>query len=257
MDFLLFKDILETIKHVLRNRQNMSVIYLSGGEPLLHPEFFQFLEYCFSQFDRVSILSNGTLIYKYVTLLLPYKEKLCVQISLDGSEKINDIIRGQGVYTKAVEALTMLNDAGLNHWISYTVSLLNKDCYGEVLAVAKNTNSLFNNVTPYVGNPDQMLDYFEWKEFKYNYERLSLELGIYPGHAPNCCGFNYACGAFFNGVTVNPDGTLAGCARINNIQGYYYDMNDRLLPRPQSISDTCMKEKWGRLSNFQFITRLE
>jgi len=257
MDFHLFKDILETIKRLPRNRQNMSVIYLSGGEPLLHPEFFPLLDYCFSQFDRVSILSNGLLIPKYVNRLLLYKEKLCVQISLDGSEDINDAIRGQGVYARAVEALTLLNNVGLKHWISYTVSQLNKDCYHDVLTVAKNTNSLFNNVTPYVGDAAQMLDYFEWKEFKYNFEKCSKQLGIFPGHAPNCCGFNYACGAFFNGVTVNPDGSLAGCARINNIQGDYRDMKDRLLPQPQSISETCMKEKWGRLPNFQFITRFE
>ena len=50
MDFALFQDVLKVIKQVKQTEQKMSVIYLSGGEPLLHPNFFKFLEYCFSQF---------------------------------------------------------------------------------------------------------------------------------------------------------------------------------------------------------------
>jgi len=257
MDFSLFKDVLQVIKQVKKNEHNMSVIYLSGGEPLLHPDFFDFLEYCFSQFDRVSILTNGILVKKYIRELLPYREKLCVQVSLDGDEAINNLIRGKGVYAKVVEALTILNKNQLKHWISYTVSQLNKDCYKDILTVAKKTCSYFNNVTPYVGDAEQMLDYFEWKEFKYNYEKYGRELGMEMSHGPNCCGFNYHCGAFFGGVTINPDGTLAGCARINNIKGYYYNMSNLILSSPLSIAETCMKAKWGAINNFDFITRLE
>ena len=126
MDFKLFKDILNEIKKITRSRQDKSVIYLSGGEPLLHPDFFRMLDYCFSQFDRVSILTNGVLIEKHIKKLLPYKEKLCVQVSLDGDKNINDQIRGNGVYDRTLEALAILNKNNINHWISYTVSKLNK-----------------------------------------------------------------------------------------------------------------------------------
>jgi MoaA/NifB/PqqE/SkfB family radical SAM enzyme len=265
MDFSLFKDILKTIKQIKPKNQeksdcdseNMSVIYLSGGEPLLHPDFFQFLDYCFSIFNRVSILTNGILVKKYIRNFLPYREKLCVQVSLDGDSKINNSIRGEGVYEKAVEALHILKDNQLKHWISYTVSQINKDCYKDILQVAKSTDSLFNNVTPYIGNINHMLDYYEWKEFKYNFEKYSCKLNIAPAHGPNCCGFNYQCGAFFSGVTINPDGTLAGCARQNNIKGHYSDMKDYFLAQPLSITDTCMKMKWGEINNFNFIKRLE
>jgi MoaA/NifB/PqqE/SkfB family radical SAM enzyme len=257
MDFPLFKDILITIKQVKQNEQKMSVIYLSGGEPLLHPSFFQFLEYCFSQFDRVSILTNGLLVKKFIHELLPYREKLCVQVSLDGDEKINNSIRGSRVYAKVVEALTILDEYQIRHWISYTVSQLNKHCYRDILRVAQGTHSYFNNVTPYVGNPEQMLDYFEWKEFKYHYEKYTRDLGLEMSHGPNCCGFNYHCGAFFGGVTINPDGTLAGCARINNTRGHYQEMNQFFLTSPLSITETCMKAKWGTINHFDLITRLE
>lgn len=257
MDFAMFKDVLNTIRQIKRPRDPMSVIYLSGGEPLLHPRFFEFLEHCFSQFDRVSILTNGILVPKCIKQFTPYREKLCVQISLDGDEHINDQIRGQGVYSKVVHALNVLKDHDIRHWISYTVSQVNKHCYPDVLRVARDTDSLFNNVTPYVGEPDQMLDYFEWKEFKYRYEKQARELEMELAHSPNCCGFNYNCGAFYSGVTVNPDGSTAGCARINNVKGHYRDMRQFLLPRSLSITETCMREKWGDIQPFNLIHSLE
>jgi MoaA/NifB/PqqE/SkfB family radical SAM enzyme len=257
INFTDFKDILNTIKQIQETDHNMSVIYLSGGEPLLHPRFLDFLEYCFSQFDRVSILTNGTLVKRFMDNFIPYSKKLCVQVSLDGDEETNDAIRGKGVYKKAVEALHMLEKNKLRHWMSYTVSQSNKHCYKHIINVGKETNSLFNNVTPYIGEQDKMLDYYEWKEFKYNFEKYTRSLNLEFAHGPNCCGFNYNCGAFSAGVTVNPDGSLAGCARINDVVGHYRDMAKFLLPKSRSITETCMKEKWHNFSYFNTIQYLE
>lgn len=257
LSFPEFKDVLETIKQIQKVDHKMSVIYLSGGEPLLHPQFFDFLEYCFAQFDRVSILTNGILVKKYINDLIPYKEKLCVQISLDGDEDTNDVIRGNGVYKKVLEALHLLQDNNLKHWVSYTVSQFNKHCYKSIIDIAKETNSFFNNVTPYIGNVDQMLDYYEWKEFKYNYEKYTRKLNIESAHGPNCCGFSYNCGAFSGGLTVNPDGSVAGCARINDVMGHYKDMAKFILQKSRSITETCMKEKWQDFSYFNTIRYLE
>ena len=257
LSFSEFRDILETIKQVQKPDHKMSVIYLSGGEPLLHPQFLDILKYSFTKFDRISILTNGLLVKKYINDLMPYQEKLCVQVSLDGDEETNDTIRGKGVYQKVVEALHLLQENGLKHWISYTVSQLNKHCYKTIIDIGKETNSFFNNVTPYIGEPEQMLDYYEWKEFKYNYERYTKMLGIESAHGPNCCGFSYNCGAFSGGLTVNPDGTLAGCARINDIQGHYKDMAKFIRRESRSITETCMKQKWQRFTYFDTIRYLE
>ena len=257
MDFALFKDVLKTIQEIRNTDHQISVIYLSGGEPLLHPSIVDFIKYSFTQFDRVSILTNGILVKKFIKDLIPFREKLCVQVSLDGDEKTNDAIRGEGVYRKVIEALHLLNEKNINHWISYTVSHQNKHCYKSIIDIGKQTRSFFNNVTPYVGDPGQMLDYFEWKEFKYRYEKYSESLNIKSAHGPNCCGFNYRCGAFYNGITINPDGSAAGCARINNIQGDYHDMQEFILPEPRSIVETCMKEKWGEIAYFDVISSLE
>jgi MoaA/NifB/PqqE/SkfB family radical SAM enzyme len=257
MDLPMFRDVLDTILRIDSSRRGKSVIYLSGGEPLIHPDISQMVDQSCRRFDRVNILTNGIGVVDVLPGLLPYQEKLCVQVSLDGDQVTNDAIRGIGAYDAALAALHALKQNRLQHWISYTVCQTNRHCYEEILDVACATNSHFNNVTPYTGDPELMLAYPEWKEFKYRFKRYAMQLGLEMSHGPNSCGFNYDCGAFFGGVTVSPDGTLAGCARVNETVGGYRDMERHLRTRPRSIHETCMKARWGKLANFRMLTRLE
>jgi len=257
MDIELVKDVLQIIDRIKEKRREMSVIYLSGGEPLLHPQFDDILEYGYRQFNRVTILTNGLLIPEKVKDLVRYSENLCVQVSMDGDRTVNDSIRGKGVYDKAARALYKLQQHKIKHWISYTVSKLNMNCYEDIVSLSLKTGSIFNNVTPYTGDPELMLDYREWKEFKYNFEKYAEKTGLESAHGLDCCGFNYNCGAFYSGVTVNPDGSVAGCARINNVKGSYKHMEEYLLDKPLSIHTACMLKKWGHIHNFRFLTLLE
>jgi MoaA/NifB/PqqE/SkfB family radical SAM enzyme len=257
MSYQMFVDVISMIRTKINVDHGLSVIYLSGGEPLLHPDIFKMIDFTFTQFDRVSILTNGILVPRYVDRLKDFKDKLCVQVSLDGNSYINDKIRGKGVFDQAVEALTVLNRNQIRHLISYSVSQLNKSCYKDVLSVAKQTHSIFNNVTPYTGDSDQMLSYFEWKEFKYGYKKYARHIQLENSHGPQCCGFTYVCGAFNSGITINPDGSLAGCARLNNIKGHYSEMEKFVGSETLSMSETCMKAKWGDIQQFDLLTRLE
>jgi MoaA/NifB/PqqE/SkfB family radical SAM enzyme len=257
LDIGLVKDILEIVGRVKVQQKDMSVIYLSGGEPLLHPQFDDILEFVSKKVNSITILTNGLLIPQIVKDLEKYSDSLCVQVSLDGDRSVNDSIRGKGVYDRAVEALYKLEQHKIKHWISYTVSALNAACYKDILDLALKTGSVFNNVTPYTGEPALMLGYYEWKEFKYNLGRYAEKIGLAQAHGPNCCGFSYNCGAFYSGITVNPDGNVAGCARINNVKGNYRHMEEYLLDKPLSIHNTCMQKKWGHIHNFKFISLLE
>jgi len=257
MDFQTFCQVITHIRQKMAVDHALSVIYLSGGEPLLHPDFFNMLDFCFTQFERISILTNGILIPRYIEQLSHYPNSLAVQVSLDGDIQVNDFLRGRGVYQKVIEALNSLDEHHIPHWISYTVSKLNGHCYKDILNIAEQTHSLFNNVTPYTGDPQIMLSYIEWKEFKYRFEKYAAQLHLSPAHGPDCCGFSYRCGAFHSGVTINPDGALAGCARLNNIKGHYSQMEKFIETEPLSIAETCMKAKWGQLQSFELLRRLE
>jgi len=174
---------------------------------------------------------------------------------MDGSQEINDSIRGQGSFDKAVEALETLQEQKIKHWLSYTVSQKNKFCFPEVLNISKKTNSHFNNVTPYTGDHGLMLDYYEWKEFKYNFLTYARSIRLESPNGLRSCGFTYRCGAFFNGLTINPDGSVCGCARLQGSSTGFEEIDRFLIKEPFLMNVMCMKSKWGHISNFDFLTR--
>jgi len=251
--------LLEQIKKIKPKHNDKTIVYLSGGEPLLHPEFESILEMVCSQnyIDQVHVLSNGTLVHKWLDTFLKYQSKLGIQVSVDGDQQINDDIRGQGTYAKACDALHTLNSLEIPHWISYTVSKTNMHCFKDILALALNTHSINNNVTPYTGEIQQMLSYEEWKEFKYDFIKYAADFGLKNPHGTHACGFTYQCGANANGITINPDGTITGCARDNRVKGDYENIEKIITSEEQLMNETCMRSAWGSINNFSLKIRLE
>jgi MoaA/NifB/PqqE/SkfB family radical SAM enzyme len=256
MDVAMFSDVLATILALDETRRHPTVLYLSGGEPLIHPDFPALLGKACQCADQVNVLTNGIGVVDLLPTLTQHRDRICVQVSLDGGRAINDAIRGVGAFDAALAALQALQQQGLRHWLSYAVSSINWQCYDDVLEVARATGSKLNNVTPYTGDPSLMLSYRQWKEFKFRFEAAAKRIGHQPAHGPNCCGFNYRCAAFCDGVTVNPDGSLAGCARLPVTVGGYREMALHLRESRPWMNETCMTT-WGKLPNFEILTRLE
>lgn len=85
-------------------------LLLSGGEPLLHPDFWKINEIIRKYSFRSILLSNGTLITKEVAKRLHVHE---VQISLDGMKKGHESLRGQGTFEKTLQAIDHLQEANI------------------------------------------------------------------------------------------------------------------------------------------------
>ncbi len=118
-------------------------MFLTGGEPLLYPQFKEVVDLIAERFLKspslrsfaVKVGSNGT------TLLLPdvaekalyAKEKFAesginylYQVSIDGfTERVNDYIRGEGVLRKAVEGMKFLNSHRIPLTLHYVVNDFN------------------------------------------------------------------------------------------------------------------------------------
>jgi radical SAM protein with 4Fe4S-binding SPASM domain len=85
-------------------------LLLSGGEPLLHSQFWAMNEILRDYAFRSVLLSNGTLITKEIASKLRVHE---VQISLDGMKEGHDALRGAGTFQKALEAIDQLQEANI------------------------------------------------------------------------------------------------------------------------------------------------
>lgn len=70
---------------------NTKEVVMSGGEALMHPNFFRLCEIIKSAKVKIVILSTGLLLKKYATEIISNVDEVIV--SLDGSKKIHDKIR--------------------------------------------------------------------------------------------------------------------------------------------------------------------
>ena len=93
------KDLLATFRK-FGTRQ----VVMSGGEALLHPNFFRFCEILKKENIKVSLLSTGLTLKKHATQLVEWVNDIIV--SLDGDETTHDTIRNiPGAFNKLKEGV--------------------------------------------------------------------------------------------------------------------------------------------------------
>jgi len=101
-------------KKVIDKLAEWGVTFLafSGGEPLIHPNFFKLAEYTTKKGIALAIITNGTLITKEVAKKLKDVGLAYAEVSLDSLDKDeHDNFRGlKGAWEKTVEGIKNLKD---------------------------------------------------------------------------------------------------------------------------------------------------
>ena len=111
----------EEIKSFLRKTaQDFDVreirLCITGGEPLLHPDFFEIMNYAKSLGYLWGMTSNGTLITKEVAQKLKTAGMQTVSISVDGIGPMHDWFRqSKGSYEKTLQGIRNLLEVGFMH----------------------------------------------------------------------------------------------------------------------------------------------
>ena len=120
-DFISIDKIKESL--VSLKGKKLNSIYLTGGEPLLHPNFNQILKMCL-KISNTTVLTNGTMINdKKARFLRKIDDEndfeTIYRISLDSTDEIeNDSLRGRGSFRKALCAISSLMKYEFNPIIS-------------------------------------------------------------------------------------------------------------------------------------------
>lgn len=110
---------LDNIKELIDESLNLGVkeFYFTGGEPFMNKEIIDILDHAMN-FGPVTILTNGTLIKestaeKLAGIFKRSRYSLEIRVSIDGyTEKMNDAIRGEGVFKKAMRSVQLLYSNG-------------------------------------------------------------------------------------------------------------------------------------------------
>jgi radical SAM/SPASM domain protein of ACGX system len=96
--------------------------YLTGGDPLLHKDFWRALELLKAKELGFSILGNPFHLTREVCEKLNSYGCQKYQLSLDGLKATHDRIRKEGSFDATLEAIPLINEAGMTSVIMTTVT---------------------------------------------------------------------------------------------------------------------------------------
>ena len=96
---------------------NTKLVVMSGGEALMHPNFFKLCDIIKSQKINICILSTGLLLKKYASEVIAKTDEVIV--SLDGSRDVHDKIRNiPNAFAKLKEGIQELKKLNKNYKVT-------------------------------------------------------------------------------------------------------------------------------------------
>lgn len=140
---------LEKIKQYISDlwENGGTVVELTGGEPMLHKDFFEVVDFACSKMNMVCILTNGYYLQEQAQQrLLKHKEKLVFNISLDSHKpECHNKFRGKSdAFEKTISAMKLLGENGFLYRVAMSVTPENTfDIEGTITLAKKYGAKLF------------------------------------------------------------------------------------------------------------------
>ena len=99
-------------------------LHFTGGEPFAYRALFDLIERGITRgYQRVLINTNGTLLSPdVIARLAPFRDHLCLTVSLDGPEPLHDRVRGPGRFREADDGLARALSAGIPSTVMVVVT---------------------------------------------------------------------------------------------------------------------------------------
>lgn len=110
------------------------MIFMLGGEPLVHPDIHEIINYIVDKGIYLHVVTNGTLIEKRLDAI---KRAHVLCVSLDGIDEANDVMRGKGCFQRAVRGIKASVAAGIPTRIHAVLTRWNLDKIPELAQLSK------------------------------------------------------------------------------------------------------------------------
>ncbi|MCM8832337.1 MAG: radical SAM protein [Candidatus Omnitrophica bacterium] len=126
----------DEIFNLLEQIANLKIPYvaLSGGEPLLHPNFFEICEFLKNNKISFKVETNGEFIDEQTAEKIAKLRFRSVQISLDGATPLaHERLRLNGNWEKAINACKLLVERGVNTEVVFVPTKFNIDEIGPLI----------------------------------------------------------------------------------------------------------------------------
>lgn len=262
-------------------------IYLTGGDPILHPDFWRLLELFKADGTRFCIMGNPF----HLTDETCARMKACgcvkYQLSLDGLEKTHDMFRKPGSFRATLNAIPKIRRAGMWCALMSTVSKTNMDEIPALIDLADEAGADVYAVGRYCPTsrekaydadihipPREYRAFLEccWEKYEahrdskttfqlkdhlwalFLYEKGLLKLPAGEGIADGCnCGRNH--------ITILPNGGVYACRRMESkvgnvtetdLYGIWTGAGGRQGTMIVAVRDRALTERLGRLNLARF-----
>lgn len=129
---------IELIEKTLRSVKeamgtDRTLIALTGGEPLLHPSFFEIARLIDGMGFRWGITTNGTLIDRKTALKLKENHIASIAFSLDGNQETHNLLRrNPRAFEKAVEGIRAFVEVAGHDAATMITSVIHKGNIGQL-----------------------------------------------------------------------------------------------------------------------------
>lgn len=137
---------LDEMKKVVDDLAEMGVevITLTGGEPFLHPDATELVDYIKQNDLACNILTNGGVMTEDIARQIVQAGVDALTFSMDGPREVHDETRGRkGCFDKLCNAVNLVQDIkkaekrkAPSLAFNCTISSLNQNCFSEILEVA-------------------------------------------------------------------------------------------------------------------------
>ena len=243
-------------------------ITVTGGEPFVRNDFIDLLNLFAinNKYFTFAILTNGTHIDKKMATKLSQLNPRFVQVSVEGTEKTHDQIRGEGSYQRTISAIKHLVKAGVKTIISFTAHRQNYNEFNDVAQLGRKlkVDRVWSDRLIPSGNGSDLKDFLltpaETKSFfnimkkaqrksffnLFNTTEISMHRALQflvSGGRP------YHCTAGDSLITVQPNGDLYPCRRMpisvgnlletDLLELYYKSELFQKLRHKESVSSGC------------------
>ena len=259
MQYVLF-DLIEMCKKMNKR----PVIVLTGGAPLLHPDFWRIMENIRDCNIETHILGNPFHLNINVAKRLSEYGCTAFQMSLDGLMDTHDSIRKKGSFSETLRRVKDINDAGMTSCIMATVSKSNIKEIPELVDIVvenKVASFSFSRYCPDKSGYDSIVSANEYRDFlgkmwrkfeqyKDSETKFGLkdhlwtlflyEKGLYPiTESQNYIYDGCHCG--ISHISVLPNGDVYACRRSYTPVGHVPD---------ESLYDIFWGEKMEQYRHF-------
>jgi MoaA/NifB/PqqE/SkfB family radical SAM enzyme len=173
----------------IREAKELGVTHVifSGGEPTLHPDFFEIFNEVKKQDMGVSIVTSGSFVNeKILNEFTDYPRSYWV-FSFDcADENINDYYRDKGSFKYVVETIRRVRQRDPSKWILINTILV-RETLEYVEKTAKflledlNVNSMHVERVVTAGLPDRISKKIKINDYKYYASRINPLIKKYPG----------------------------------------------------------------------------